>query len=118
MLSFLLDEHLSPAVAEQLAVRRPEIPVWSLQAWRGGSFLGVDDERLLSAAREDGLTLVTCDRRTLWPLLQYWAEQNISHAAVVFVSRSVCDIGGLVHALSSLWDATGDDDWTDRAVYL
>jgi hypothetical protein len=118
VLGFLLDEHLSPAVTEQLAARRPEIPVWSLQAWRGGSFLGVDDERLLLAAREDGLTLVTCDRRTPWPLLQLWAEQNISHAGVVFVSRSECDIGGLVRALSSLWDAMGDDAWIDRAVYL
>lgn len=121
MLALLLDEHISPVVAKRLNAARPEIPVTSLQAWHDGAFLGVDDGLLLRTAFEEGRTLVTYDKRTLWPLLQDWAEQGMHQAGVVFVSRSCCppsDIGALVRALAALWDATKDDDWTDRAVYL
>jgi len=121
VLAFLLDEHISPVVADRLNASRTEIPVTSLQAWHGGAFLGVDDSLLLRTAFEERRTLVTYDKRTLWPLLQDWAEQGMHHAGVVFVSRSCCppsNIGGLVRALTSLWDSQSERDWTDRAVYL
>lgn len=39
MLSFLLDEHISPIVAEQVKLKRPKIEIISLQNWQEGRFL-------------------------------------------------------------------------------
>ena len=121
MLEFLLDEQLTPRIVAEMARHRPDIPVVSLQSWEGGRLRGLDDPRLLTTARERGLTLFTYDQRTIAPLLRSWADQGISHAGVVFASRSVFrsnDIGGLVRALSHLWDIERYLDWTDRVIYL
>lgn len=121
MLRFLLDEHLSPDIAAQVNRCRPDIAITSLQAFREGALLGADDATILLAACEECLTLVTYDRRTIWPLLQGWGEQGTSHAGIVFVNRGAFashDIGGLVRALAALWDAQEGLDWTDRAIYL
>ena len=39
MLSFLLDEHVSPDVASIILRLRPEIQAVSLLDWQGGSYL-------------------------------------------------------------------------------
>ena len=83
--------------------------------------MGAGDATILRMACEDGLTLGTCDQRTIWPLLQSLGERGVRHAGVVFVNRGAYashDIGGLVRALAALWDAQSDLDWTDRAIYL
>src|SRR5205823_586152 len=85
VLRLLLDEHLSPAVAQHLAVQRPEIPVAPLRLWEGGSLLGASDDVLLTRARELEWTLVTYDLRTIAPLLKVWGEAGIAHAGVIFV---------------------------------
>ena len=121
MLSFLLDEHVSPEVAEQVAAKHPEIPAQSLRTWRGGALVGAGDEVLLAAARDEDLTLVTYDQRTVPPLLVRWGAAGLSHAGVVFVDdRTIApgDIGGLVHALISFWEVRQGWDWTDRIAYL
>jgi hypothetical protein len=48
-LSLLLDEHISPAVAQQVQAKRPEVSIVSLYDWRGGVLAGADDAPLLSA---------------------------------------------------------------------
>lgn len=121
MLKFLLDEQLTPRIAVEMARHRPDIPIVSLQSWDGGRLRGVDDPRLLMTARDHDLTLFTYDQHTIAPLLRTWADQGISHAGVVFASRSVFrsnDIGGLIRALGTLWDTERDLDWTDRVIYL
>jgi uncharacterized protein DUF5615 len=121
VLRLLLDEHLSPTVAEQIVALRPEIAVISLRNWESGVYLEAPDEVILAAAREEALTLVTYDQRTIPPLLKGWGEQGISHAGVVIVDeRTIAshDFGGLIRALCQLWDAQGQWDWTDRVVYL
>lgn len=121
MLSYLLDEHLSPAVATGVTTRRPDIPIVALRDWQAGAFLGADDEFILAAARSDGRCLVTFDLRTIPALLRDWSDSGLAHGGVVFVhARSFApdDIGGLVHALIGLWDAEGKRNWTDRVVFL
>jgi hypothetical protein len=121
VLKFLLDEQLTPRIAVELARRRPDIPILSLQSWEGGRFRGIDDARLLTAAREEELTLVTYDQRTIAPLLRHWADQGLSHAGVVFANRGIFrsnDIGGLTWALTCLWDMEQALDWIDRVIYL
>lgn len=121
MLRLLLDEHVSPAIAIQLARRGCKVEVSALQEWEGGAYRGVPDPELLTAAAARGWTLVTFDRRTIVPLLKTWAEAGISHGGVVFVgdrTLSPSDIGGLVRALAQLAASHGELDWTDRVVFL
>jgi len=121
MLKLLLDEHISPDVADGLGRRNRSLIVRHMVEWEGGEFMGQEDSACLRAAARQGLTLVTYDRRTIPPLLKAWAEQNSRHSGVIFVDEktiSPADIGGLVRALTDLAKQTGKWDWTDRVCFL
>lgn len=121
MLRLLLDEHVAPDVAEGLRRRANRLVAHAVATWEGGSYLGQEDAVCLGAAFDRRLTLVTCDRRTIPPLLKRWAEEGRSHGGVLFIDEKTIapsDIGGLVRALESLAAATGAWDWTDRVVFL
>lgn len=121
MLKLLLDEHISPDVAAGRHRRHAGLVVRSMVDWEGGSFLGQEDSVCLEEAFHQRLTLVTYDRRTFPPLLKRWAEEEHSHAGVIFVDEktiSPADIGGLVKALGSLVRETRAWNWTDRIVFL
>lgn len=121
MLRLLLDEHISPTIAEQLKVKRPKMEVISLQEWGNGGYLGMSDEVILTSAMKEGLTLVTYDQRTIAPLIKLWSEEGKPHGGVIFIDwRTLAphNFGGLVKALCTLWDAQADVSWTDRALYL
>jgi len=119
MIKLLLDEHISPRVA--VGLRRRALVVLCLAEWDNGAFLGQDDSSCLQAAANQGLTLVTYDRRTIPPLLKAWVEEGRSHRGVIFVDEktlSPADIGGLVLALSSLSKETANLDWRNRICFL
>lgn len=121
MLRLLLDEHISPSVADGLRRRHPRLSVVAMTEWHGGSFLGQDAAACLQQALAQQLTLVTCDRRTIPPILRRWAEESRSHAGVIFVDEktiSPADIGGLVNALERLLQQSRDWNWTNRIVFL
>lgn len=121
MLRLLLDEHLSPVVAQQLTAVRPDIEIVSIYHWKGGRYEEADDDVLLRAAHEDGMTLVTYDQATIPPLLVTWGEEGTSHSGVILINRRTIapnDFGGLIRALTRLWDRTQALDWTNRMVYL
>jgi hypothetical protein len=121
MLSVLLDEQISPVVAEQLAARQTELRVESVHRWRDGALLGADDDIVLRAASTERLTLVTYDLKTIPPLLTVWARLGDSHAGVVFVDERTiapADFGGLIRALLVLWARERLADWTDRTQFL
>ncbi len=121
MLSLLTDAHISPSVAEQIKAKRPEIIIYSLQEWRDGALLEEENDVILAAALQDGLTLVTYDQRTIPPILTQWATECRDHAGVVFVDdNSIAqeDVGGKVRALLCLWDQSYTLDWTNAITYL
>ncbi len=121
MLKLLLDEHISPGVADGLRRRHRLLVIYWMAEWEGGGFLGKDDSACLLEAAEQGLTLVTYNRRTIPPLLKTWAEEGRRHGGVIFVDEktiSPADIGGLVRALFQLFKETGTWDWTDRVYFL
>ena len=121
MLKLLLDEHISPDVAEGLRRRNRRLVVRYIAEWEGGDFLGRDDSACLEQAATQGLTLVTYDRRTIPPLLKTWAEEERNHAGVVFVDEktiSPADIGGLVRALKRLLKETRRWDCSNRIYFL
>jgi hypothetical protein len=121
MLKLLLDEHISPDVANGLRRRNRAIEIRYMVEWEDGYFLGPEDSACLREAAAQGLTLVTYDRRTIPPLLKTWAEEERTHGGVVFVDEktiSPADIGGLVWALTRLARETGNWDWTNRIYFL
>jgi len=121
MLKLLLDEHISPHVANGLRRRVRTTEILYLAEWEDGRFLGQDDHACLRAASAQHLTLVTYDRRTIPPLLKIWAEEGRTHCGVVFIDEktiSPADVGGLVRALTALARETRNWDWTNRIYFL
>lgn len=121
MVKLLLDEHISPAVAQGLRRRNRSLTVVCMAAWERGAFLGQQDSVCLQQAAARGLTLVTYDRRTIPPLLKVWGEEGRKHGGVIFVDEktiSPADTGGLVRALSELARATTRCDWINRICFL
>jgi predicted nuclease of predicted toxin-antitoxin system len=121
VLSFLLDEQISPLVAEQLSKKRPDINILSAHTWQQGIFRAASDEVLLTAAREASLTLITYDLRTIPPLLRQWGDLGLSHAGVIFIDhRSIPSnqFGTLIKTLIWLWDAEHQSLWLNRIVFL
>ena len=121
MVKLLLDEHISPEVANGLRRRNRSLVIHSMVQWENGNFLGKEDSVCLLEAAKQHLSLVTYDRRTIPPLLKLWAEEERSHGGVIFVDEktiSPADIGGVVHALISLVDDAGEIDWTNQVYFL
>jgi hypothetical protein len=121
MLKLLLDEHISPTVAEGLRSRHRSLTVHCMAEWEQGQFLGQDDSAILEHAALKKLTLVTYDRRTIPPLLKSWAEEWRTHGGIIFVDEKTVapsDLGGQVRAISNLVRKTVKWDWTDRICFL
>jgi len=121
MLKFLLDEHISPTVADGLRRHSRLLIVFCMVEWENGEFLGQQNSACLQEASAQGLTLVTYDRRTIPPLLKVWAEEERKHGGVIFVDEktiSPSDTGGLIRALLDLAEKTSRWDWTNRVCFL
>jgi hypothetical protein len=121
MLALLLDEHISPVVAEQLKRRHPRIDVVSIYDWQGGRLVSAKDAAILSEASRQRITIVTYDCQTIPPVLKEWAEQGRDHAGVIFVNRRAVpqnDFGGLVRALGILWKRERKENWQNQIVFL
>jgi len=121
MLKLLLDEHISPAVADGLRRHNRLLVVFCMAEWEDGEFLGQPDAACLQEAASQRLTLVTYDRRSIPPQLKSWAEEERKHGGVIFVDEktiSPSDTVGLVRALSKLWRKSAKWDWSSRVCFL
>ncbi|MEO0455455.1 MAG: hypothetical protein AAF152_02570 [Cyanobacteria bacterium P01_A01_bin.114] len=119
MLSFSLDEHISPKVGEKIRQKHPNIPIYGLQTWEQGRHLQSGDDLLVSLAYS--LTLVTYDLRTIPTLLADLAVQNRDHSGVIFIDQKTIppnDFGLLIRSLVYLWDLEKEADWTNRVLFL
>ena len=121
MLKLLLDEHISPEVAEGLRHRNKKMTVFHLAEWENKRFLGQPDDFLLREAARQDITLVTYDLKTIPPLLKLWAESGLNHGGLIFIDNKTIpqsDIGGIIHALKKLISESTAWDWQNRICYL
>ena len=121
MLTLLLDEHIAPIVAEQVAAKDVTARIVSIHRWHGGEFLHTEDDLILEAAHREQVTLVTFDQSTIRPVLKEWGEQGRSHGGVIFIDeKSIAqnDYGGLVKALLAVWRQMHEADFTDVVLFL
>ena len=121
MLKLLLDEHISPDVADGLRQKQKGVSVLSLGEWEDGKFLGASDELILAEAAAQKLTLVTYDRKTIPPVLKAWAEAGREHGGVIFVDEKTIapsDRGGLVRALQKLVREVSKADLSNAVIFL
>ena len=121
MLSFLLDEHISPKVAEQLRQKYADMTVYVLQTWEQCRYLQIADNLLLNLTNQYSLTLVTYDLKTIPVLLTELAEQGHDYGGVIFVDQKTIppnNFGLLIKSLIYLWEAEKEKIWKNRAVFL
>ncbi|MEL7008018.1 MAG: DUF5615 family PIN-like protein [Cyanobacteria bacterium J06648_1] len=121
MLSFLLDEQISPEITKQIKIKRSDIPIFSIHTWQQGNYLGVADQAILKAAFAEQLTLITYDQKTIPPILSEWGQANVHHAGVIFIDYASIpsnNFGKLIRAIIWLWDTQNEVDWQDRIIYL
>lgn len=98
----LLDEHLSPAIAEQLNRRQHDV----VTAADAGS-TGIDDGQVLAAAARDRRAVVTNNIRDFRPLHAAYLTMSTVHYGIVLVptnrySLARDRLGPLIAALDSL----------------
>ena len=121
MNAFLLDENISPVIAEQVRLKDESVQIYSVHSLRDGQFLSLGDALILATAFVDNLTLITFDLRTIMPIVRDWAEEGRPHAGVVFIDdKSIAgdDFGSLVRAVLRAWSLLRESDFTDGVMFL
>jgi Domain of unknown function (DUF5615) len=99
----LLDEMLSPAIAEQLRQRGHDVT----SVAGDPELVGRPDEEILAIATAEARALVTCNIKDLLPIAQAWRADGRSHSGLVCVPASSFPqqrgfIGTLIKAIDEL----------------
>src|SRR5215470_3190206 len=99
----LLDEMLSPSIAEQLWHRGHDVT----SVANDPDLLARPDEEILAAATADNRVLVTCNIKDLIPIAQAWEASGRRHAGIICVPASSFPqqrgfVGAIVKAVDEL----------------
>jgi hypothetical protein len=97
-----------------------KFPLIHLADWMDGRYRVSHDPVLLSVLREQGLILVSFDRRTMAVHAGELTRAGSGHAGVILFRRSVSptDYGKQSRLLVEFWREAGNEDWADRIEYL
>lgn len=115
----LLDEHMSPAIAEQLRLRGHDV----VSAAEAG-VAGLDDAQVLSCAVRDRRVVVTSNIKDFRPLHAAYLTMSTVHYGIVMVpmgkySQVRDQLGPLITALDQLlFTLPTDDALLDTECFL
>jgi predicted nuclease of predicted toxin-antitoxin system len=115
----LLDEQLSPAIAEQLRARGYDI-VFATEA----GVAGATDEKILSSAARDRRAVVTNNIKDFRPLHADYLGTNTTHYGIVYIATRKYSLrreqlGPLITALGEfLSRLPAEDALQDREYFL
>jgi predicted nuclease of predicted toxin-antitoxin system len=113
-MKLLLDEHLSPDIAEALRTRGHDV-VSVLEI----GLEGKSDQVIWRRAIVEGRVVVTYDKGDFLGLYRLFFQEGIHHPGVVIISNRTIpssDLGGLIRALERLLQS--DPDLADQSVFL
>ncbi len=125
-LVFLLDEHLSPKVAEITKSLGANFDVKSVLKCEQGDLKGESDEFILNYCIEKSFVLVTFDVNTIPQILKSWFDIGKNHAGIVFVSTktlrssdSVSIAKGLIRIGNEKSNKIlKDSEWQNQIIFL
>lgn len=81
---------------------------------------GLDDPDLLALATEEQRIVVTSNVKDFWPLAQQWANENRSHAGLIFLSKSMRHehFGRIIRGVETLLEGSTQEEWTDAVRFV
>ena len=120
MIRLLADANLSRKFVRACRRLDKKFPLIHLSDWMDGKHRVSEDPVLLAVLREQGLILVSFDRRTMAVHAGELTRAGSGHAGVILFRRSVSptDYGKQSRLLVEFWRETADEEWADRIEYL
>ena len=120
MIRLVADANLSRRFVEACRRSDKQFPIVHIADWMEGKHRISKDPVLLEVLRQQGLILVTFDRRTMAMHAGQLTRCGAGHAGVVLFRRSVSqmDYGKQSRLVVEFWKEAGDWDWSDRIEYL
>lgn len=120
MIRLVADANLSRKFVRACRRLDQKFPLDHLADWADGRYRVSHDPVLLSALREQGLILVSFDRRTMAWHAGELTRAGAGHAGVILFRRGVSplDYGKQSRLLVEFWREAGGWEWMDRVEYL
>lgn len=120
MSRFVADANLSRRFVEACQRLDKDFPIVHLADWMGGKHRVSKDPVLLEVLREQGMILITFDRRTMAMHAGQLTRSGGGHAGVILFRRTVSpvDYGRQSRSVVEFWKEARDWDWSDRLEYL
>jgi len=120
VIRLLADANLSRKFVRACRRLDKKFPLDHLSDWMDGKYRVSHDPVLLSVLREQGLILVSFDRRTMAWHAGELTRAGSGHAGVILFRRRVSpmDYGRQSRLLVEFWREAGGWEWADRIEYL
>ena len=114
MRSLLTDENVNYELLVGLARRLPELEMLRV---RDVGLLQADDPSILSWAAENGVIILTHDRKTMVPLANQRVAAGLPMAGLVLVPW-LLPVGRAISDLLIVVNCIGDDEWESVVYHL
>lgn len=113
---YLLDEHISPSYRAQLLWHKSDLVVWIIGDPTAPA-KGTSDPEILLWCQEHEFALVTNNRKSMPGHLKDHLD-NGDHVPGIFVINQEMSIGEIIDELILIAEASLEDEYQDRILYL
>ena len=113
---YLVDEHTTPALADQLRRRQPELDVASV----GDDVAppkGTLDPDILLWIETHGFTLITRNRKSMPEHLSQHLEAG-HHIPGILTLRPKTSLGEIIEDLLLIWELSKEDEYQDQIIHI